>query len=208
MGDPQAVQSSAPGPEANPIVAQPHDVEKNAMSQESAAPLPVAVRLQRDVSLIDAEKAVLEIDRLSEVREPSSFQTICEFLTHPDPKVRKASRTALREADDRGIVKDIRAVASLTSDPREVAELLDLVDYINLPSITELEEAGYTFATNNTPRLGVAKDNIKASTVSANASAIGSGQESATLIRLQEENERLKKENQDIREILKPIIPE
>jgi len=59
----------------------------------------------------------------------------------PDRQVRAAALEAAIQFDDRSVVPPLKDIADQTTDPDEKQSILDAIDYINLPSLTEYQAA-------------------------------------------------------------------
>lgn len=96
-------------------------------------------------------KALQTIDDRLRAGDPLSLRSICETLRDPRKEVRLASREALREAGERSAIPDIQMAADEATDPQERAELVELADYLSLPTWSELKAAGVVLDQPNAP---------------------------------------------------------
>jgi hypothetical protein len=62
---------------------------------------------------------------------------LSEVATNSDRRIRAAALEAAIQFDDRSVVPPLQAIAAQTDDPQEKQNILDAIDYINLPSLTE-----------------------------------------------------------------------
>jgi hypothetical protein len=62
---------------------------------------------------------------------------LSEVATNSDRQIRAAALEAAIQFDDRSVVPPLQAIAAQTEDPEEKQKILDAIDYINLPSLTE-----------------------------------------------------------------------
>jgi hypothetical protein len=78
-----------------------------------------------------------ELNGLAMQNSPEAHQQIVDELKNPDKEIRKAALEALKQANDRSVVPQMQQLAGQTDDPGEKQAILDAIDFINLPSLTE-----------------------------------------------------------------------
>ena len=79
-----------------------------------------------------------ELDALAMKSDAASRDAILAELQNPDRAIRKAALEAAIQFGDRAVtVPRLQEIAAQTEDPAEKAEILEAIDYINLPSLTE-----------------------------------------------------------------------
>jgi hypothetical protein len=69
--------------------------------------------------------------------DPDSMDGILADLEQPGAEIHQAALQRARELDDRSIIPRLREIAARTGDAREKADILDTIDFLNLPSIDE-----------------------------------------------------------------------
>jgi hypothetical protein len=72
---------------------------------------------------------------------------LSEVKTNSDRRIRAAALEAAIQFDDRSVVPPLQAIAAQTDDPEEKQNILDAIDYINLPSLTEYMAANPSHST-------------------------------------------------------------
>lgn len=82
-------------------------------------------------------KRVLELYDLAMKDDTASRDEILSELKNPEKKIRHAALEAAIQFDDRSVVPYLKDAVAQTEDPREKVAILDAIDYINLPSLTE-----------------------------------------------------------------------
>jgi hypothetical protein len=101
---------------------------------------------------------------------------LSELKDNPDKAVRAAALEAAIQFGDRSVVPAMQEVAAQTQDPEEKAKILEAIDYINLPSLSEYLAAN----TNSTPGSapGYPPSHVQSPTQSADSGqpSPGSGQ--------------------------------
>jgi len=81
---------------------------------------------------------IKELNALSWNNDDESRDAILsEVATNSDKQIRAAALEAAIQFDDRSVVPRLQAIAAQTDDPEEKQNILDAIDYINLPSLTE-----------------------------------------------------------------------
>jgi len=214
---PQAL--SVPGESATPPETELQTVAREtpvvtAAAAVAATATPSSTN-QAEEEPEDPIVAILDkMDEDLDAGDPVALRRISDQLRHPNIEVRRAAREALRYADDKLALPDIQAAADATTDPTEAAELEELIEYLNLPSYTELKAAG-AFAKNTT------KDPNSATTRPGRKSAFPNSTPKPTtttvptqgqltpeqIAQMQAELERVKRENEELKQILAPLVP-
>lgn len=83
---------------------------------------------------------------------PAANQKILDELKNPDRAIRGAALDALEQANDRSVVPQMQQIADQTDDPEDKQAVLDAIDFINLPSFTEiLQQRKAQVASGNQP---------------------------------------------------------
>jgi HEAT repeat protein len=77
---------------------------------------------------------------LSSHDDPESLRTILGGLTSPEPGIRKAALAATRQFGSRDAIPYLQEAAAHTDEPREKVAILDAIEYLKMPSLTELRE--------------------------------------------------------------------
>jgi hypothetical protein len=81
---------------------------------------------------------IKELDALAMNNDTESRDIILsEVATNSDRRIRAAALEAAIQFDDRSVVPPLQAIAAQTDDPEEKQSILDAIDYINLPSLSE-----------------------------------------------------------------------
>jgi len=89
------------------------------------------------------ERRDAELEELAMQTNDEAHQEIVSELKNSDSAIRKAALDALMQAGDRSVIPQMQQIADQTSDPEEKHAILDAIDYINLPSLTEhLQQQG------------------------------------------------------------------
>ena len=113
----------APAAEAKPANS-PADVRARVAA---ASPDPRPLKVSRLLPNGDALQAA----------EPDSVDGILADLENPGWEIHQAALQRARELDDRSIIPRLREIAARIEDAHEKADILDTIDFLNLPSIDE-----------------------------------------------------------------------
>ena len=70
--------------------------------------------------------------------DPASLAAILAEMKNPDKQIRDAALKAVIQFNDRAAVPALQKLADETADPFEKVDILKAIDYIKLPSFTEL----------------------------------------------------------------------
>lgn len=80
---------------------------------------------------------IAELDALGMERDAGSLNTILSELENPDKEIRKAALEAVIQFGDRSAITRLQEIASRTEDAREKVDILDAIELLQLPSLTE-----------------------------------------------------------------------
>jgi hypothetical protein len=69
--------------------------------------------------------------------DTNSLNTILSEVTNPDPQIRQAARDAVVQFGDRSAIPKLSEIAEQTDDPQEKAKILEAIDFLKLPTLTE-----------------------------------------------------------------------
>ena len=147
----QAVPPAAPAikPEAvaapvtpAPAPAAPALVAVTPAATNPAPVLPVVDAVETNAEHEAAVQA--EIDKLQDLQandDPASLKAILTELTNPDKEVRAAAIEATTQFGDRSAIPVLKDLAATTTDSGEKKALLDAVEFMSLPTMTEVRAA-------------------------------------------------------------------
>jgi hypothetical protein len=128
----QAQQAQATA-NSNPAVTNDQPVLPNYSSNG------VAVSEEMRAAVI--EKEVEEIQQLQDQADGSNnlvvITAIIAKLFSPEAEVHQAALDALRQLNDTNAIPGLQQAAQAMTNPREKVAVLDTIDYLKLPSITE-----------------------------------------------------------------------
>jgi hypothetical protein len=137
---PQSTSSSADSGKVSPAAAASNQLVETPASNP---PPVVAAAPAADTNAAAAHaqyvsRRIKELNALAMNDDVQSRDTILsELKNNPDKKIRAAALEAAIQFDDRSVVPPMQEIAAQTQDPDEKAAILEAIDYINLPSLTE-----------------------------------------------------------------------
>ena len=121
---------SIPLPKPDISIAATPAISTNEPSADTTAP-PQAEHEEY------VSRRTAELTDLAMSDNPADLETILSELKNPDKEIRQAAREATIQFGDRSAVPRLQDVAAQTEDPDEKAEILEAIDSLNLPSITD-----------------------------------------------------------------------
>lgn len=128
---PKVVLKAVPAP-ATPR-AREDTVAAKILSNAAVEIAPVSQQAHEEF----VSKRSDELMGLAMEKSPEAHQQIVDELKNPDKEIRKAALEAIQQADDRSVVPQMRQIADQTDDPAEKQAILEAIDFINLPTLTE-----------------------------------------------------------------------
>jgi hypothetical protein len=137
---PDAVPAEHSPADANPALVVPAAKPANAgwiaPSVAANAGTATAAGSENEYDkLVDTRCA--ELKAMAMQNDPQAHQQIVDELQNADKNIRQAALEALKQADDRSVVPRMQQMADQTNDPARKQEILDAIEFINLPSLSE-----------------------------------------------------------------------
>jgi hypothetical protein len=90
---------------------------------------------------------VAELEELSTKTDRASLETLLSEVKNPDQEIRQAALDAISQSGNRAAIPDLREAAAQATDAREKQAILETVEFLSLPTLTEILRA--QGATNN-----------------------------------------------------------
>ncbi|MCW5551829.1 MAG: HEAT repeat domain-containing protein [Verrucomicrobiae bacterium] len=87
------------------------------------------------------ERRVAALEDLAMEDDPASLNVILTELHNGNKTIRKAALEATIQFADRAAIPYLEDLADRTEDPLEQVELLEAIEFLSLPSLTEVLEA-------------------------------------------------------------------
>jgi hypothetical protein len=142
---PAATQTPEPAVTTN-ITPAPFDTKPAPVTETNNVnlgnlPKPVSASTEA----VDSAKPVIqEIQLALQTGGLTNLQAIATHLRDPELRIRQAALMALKVSDDRRIIPDMQTVADEEADPARRAEIVEVIKFLELPSLAEATEAART----------------------------------------------------------------
>jgi HEAT repeat protein len=119
----------------------------NTVAAEKVQPAPQAATLPsksvaqpatEDTHQAYIEKRSAELMDMAMTDERTNLDTILSEISNRDPEIRKAALEATIQFGSRDAIPKLTDAISQTDDPNEKAALTDAIEFLKLPSLTEI----------------------------------------------------------------------
>jgi hypothetical protein len=127
---------------AAPVTPAPAPVAVTPVATNPAPVLPVVDTVATNAQHEAAVQA--KIDKLQDLQandDPASLKAILTELGDPDKEVRAVAIEATIQFGDRSAIPVLKDLAATTTDSGEKKALLDAVEFMSLPTMTEVHAA-------------------------------------------------------------------
>ena len=141
---PPAAPARRPEVVVTPVTAVPAPIVPAPVAVPPVATNPVPVVDAQDTNAEHEAAVQATIDKLQDLQandDPASFKAILTELGNPDQKVRMAAIEATIQFGDRRAIPVLKDLATTTTDSVEKKALQDAVDFMSLPTMTEIHAA-------------------------------------------------------------------
>ena len=130
-----AITEPAPDEPMAASLESPESTRPSSLAQNAQPPAALAT----DGGAPDESvgKRIAELEELAMNDDAASRDAILAELQNPDKEIRKAALEAAIQFNDRSVVPRLQEIAAQMEDPGEKAAVLEAIDYINLPSLSE-----------------------------------------------------------------------
>jgi hypothetical protein len=132
-----------PGHEVGPVVEATSDTPianpTNPVASSAGTGKTVAVSEALHAAVIEKELDQIRelVGQADETNNPAIIAALLEKMSSPEIEIRQAVRDALKQLNDTNAVPGLEKVAETIKDPREKVAVLDLIDYLQTPSVTQ-----------------------------------------------------------------------
>jgi len=129
-------------------IAAPKTTTKNRSLPGSATQTEDSASQAADAGTSPAQHQAYIDSRVEELMDlvmnddPNSLDTILSELTNRDPEIRKAALEASIQFGSRDAIPKLIDAASQTDDPKEKAAIVEAIEFLKLPSLTEVIAQG------------------------------------------------------------------
>lgn len=98
------------------------------------------------------QQRIQELQDLAMENDSASLKAIISELANPDPEIRKAALEATIQFSSRDAIPGLQQAAARTTDAKEKAAIEEAIEFLKLPSLTEvMQEQGRKQATPTQP---------------------------------------------------------
>ena len=128
-------------PAGRPVAAQTNPAPVASTANASPAATVTATNVLSAQEQAHKKYVHDTIDRLFSLQmnnDPASLAAILKEMKNSDKTIRAAALKATIEFNDRSVIPALQKIADKTADPHEKVEILNAIDYIKLPSLTEV----------------------------------------------------------------------
>jgi len=108
--------------------------------------------INTNANLKEIEQQIEALAEASAKGDSDSFQLIIAALKDERPEIRKAALDAAIQFGSRDAIPILKELAEKTEDAREKVEILDAIEFLALPSLSEIKRPRRT---NSSPASGV-----------------------------------------------------
>jgi hypothetical protein len=120
---------------------------------------PAATESTEEAHQAYVEKRTAELMDIAMTDDRTNLDTILSELSNRDPEIRKAALEATIQFGSRDAIPKLTDAISQTDDPNEKAALADAIEFLKLPSLTEIHAQSQAVANSGavgskTPRKG------------------------------------------------------
>lgn len=122
-----AEDTTAP-PEIDPATGEPI-LREHITTSPAPAPDPEHEKY--------VEETTDRLSRLGMMNDEASREAIMAEFKNPDRRIRQEALEAIIQFGDRSVIPRLEEIAAQTTDPIEQKEIIDAIEYIKLPSLTE-----------------------------------------------------------------------
>jgi hypothetical protein len=134
-----ATDAAVPEPAAQTAVG-PASAATNEPSTPVADAVPPAV-VSDEMRAAVVDKEIDDIQSLPAQADGSNnpviIATLVQKLSRPEAALHHAALEALKQLDDTNAIPPMQQAAAAMTDPREKVAVLDAIDYLNLPGMTQ-----------------------------------------------------------------------
>ena len=100
-----------------------------------------AIALAKEQHAEFVKKRGDELMAMAMLDDTASHQPIIEDLTNSDRAIRKVALEAVQQTQDRALIPQMQQIADTTDDEDYKQALNDAIDYMKLPTLTEMRKA-------------------------------------------------------------------
>ena len=130
------------------VISEANATNLNPPKQQSLVANPRAAKdkaTEEEIHEQAVRRRIAELNDLAMNNDTNSLNTILSELNNSDKEIRKGALEAVIQFADRAAISRLQGIADRTGDATEKVALLEAIEYLKLPSLTEyLREKGKT----------------------------------------------------------------
>src|SRR5215472_5785570 len=100
------------------------------------------------------EARVAELENLFGQQDSASLETFFSEIRNPEPEIRRAALDGITQSGVRDMIPRLNEVAAQTDDPEQKRTIKDAIDFLQLPTLTELLRQQRQTGNNGNPATG------------------------------------------------------
>jgi HEAT repeat protein len=149
ISEPQTTASSTPQSGNTVAIEKVQPVPDAAAAAPKTRTQPEAQPATEDARQAYVEKRSAELMDIAMTDDRTNLDTILSELSNRDPEIRKAALEAAIQFGSRDAIPKLADAISQTDDPSEKAALADAIEFLKLPSLTEIRAQSSAQANGN-----------------------------------------------------------
>jgi HEAT repeats len=149
ISEPKSTASSTTQPGETVAIEKVQPPPNAAAAPPKTKTQPEAQPATEDARQAYVEKRSAELMDIAMTDDRTNLDTILSELSNRDPEIRKAALEAAIQFGSRDAIPKLSDAISQTDDPNEKAALADAIEFLKLPSLTEIRAQSSAQANRN-----------------------------------------------------------
>jgi hypothetical protein len=132
-----------PGSSQVPVPPNLSEMESTNLSvSRSPEPSPEAPANQNveKPEAASSDEIILQLHEYSMQEDPKYLALILSHMTNSNAEIREAALEATMQFGNRDAIPALKELAAKTDDPREKVKILDAIEFLELPSFSEIRK--------------------------------------------------------------------
>lgn len=125
-------------------IKMPDDAVPEAIEKKSLVVVQTNLQGTETVSVEvespDVAGKIEALEKAATETDPANLQLIVRELANPERKIRQAALEAAKDFGSREAIPTLKKIAEESQDPREKVEFLDAIQFLELPTLTEIRQ--------------------------------------------------------------------
>ena len=147
--DPAPLISAAGGPAVQPPTQEePHlagraalleaQTSTNASGKENVSHETLTRAAREEQREAQVAARIDQLHDLSRKTDPASLEILLSEVRNPDQEIRQAALDAISQSGNRSAIPGLEEAAAQTEDSGEKQAIAEVIDFLNLPTLTEI----------------------------------------------------------------------